>query len=48
MKIMVPSAKLVADLRQVGGIMKTDWTKRAGSDGEALLLAYEKSNTAKK
>jgi TRAP-type C4-dicarboxylate transport system substrate-binding protein len=46
MKIMTPSAKLVADLRQVGGIMKADWTKRAGSDGEALLAAYEKPSAA--
>jgi TRAP-type C4-dicarboxylate transport system substrate-binding protein len=48
MKIMTPSPKLVADLRQVGGIMKTDWIKRAGADGEALLSAYEKSGAAKK
>ena len=46
MKIMAPSPKLVADFRQVGGIMKSDWTKRAGADGEALLAAYEKSNPA--
>jgi TRAP-type C4-dicarboxylate transport system substrate-binding protein len=42
MKIMQPSAKLVADFRQVGGIMKAEWLKRAGADGEALLAAYEK------
>jgi len=48
MKIMAPSPKLVADLRQVGGIMKADWIKRAGPDGEALLSAYEKSTAAKK
>lgn len=43
MKIMTPSAKLMDDFRQVGGIMKTDWTKRAGAEGEALLTAFEKS-----
>ncbi len=48
MKIMVPSPKLVSDLRQVGGIMKTEWTKRAGADGEAVLTAFEKSAPAKK
>ncbi len=48
MKIMTPSAKLAADLRQVGVIMKADWIKRAGADGEAVLSAYEKSNAAKK
>ena len=43
MKILAPSPKLVADFRQVGGIMKADWTKRAGPDGEALLAAYDKA-----
>jgi TRAP-type transport system periplasmic protein len=46
MKIMPPSAKLTTDLRQVGGIMKADWIKRAGPDGEALLAAYEKASPA--
>lgn len=46
MKIMTPSAKLTADLRQVGSVMKADWTKRAGPDGEALLAAYEKASPA--
>jgi TRAP-type transport system periplasmic protein len=46
MKIMTPSAKLMDDFRQVGGIMKTDWTKRAGADGEALLAAFDKSAKA--
>ena len=45
---MTPSPKLVADLRQVGGIMKSDWIKRAGTEGEALLSAFDKSNAAKK
>jgi TRAP-type C4-dicarboxylate transport system substrate-binding protein len=44
MKIMTPSAKLAADLRQVGSVMKADWIKRAGPDGQALLSAYEKSS----
>ena len=48
MKIMKPSPKLVADLRQVGGIMKIDWAKRAGADGEAILSAFEKSSAMKK
>ena len=48
MKIMTPSPKLVADFRQVGGIMKADWIKRAGTEGEALLSAYEKSTAVKK
>jgi TRAP-type C4-dicarboxylate transport system substrate-binding protein len=42
MKIMTPSAKLVADLRQVGGIMLTDWQKKAGPDGVAVVDAFRK------
>ena len=42
MKILPPSPKLVADMRQVGDIMLTDWLKKAGSDGEAIIAAYRK------
>jgi TRAP-type C4-dicarboxylate transport system substrate-binding protein len=42
MKIMVPPAKLMADLRQVGGIMLADWEKKAGPDGQAVVAAYRK------
>jgi TRAP-type C4-dicarboxylate transport system substrate-binding protein len=42
MKIMVPSAKLMADLRQVGGVMQADWLKKAGADGQAILDAFNK------
>jgi TRAP-type C4-dicarboxylate transport system substrate-binding protein len=40
MKIMVPSAKLAGDMKQVGSIMLGDWEKKAGADGAALLAAY--------
>ena len=43
MKIVAPSPKLMADMRQVGGIMLADWQKKAGADGEAILAAYNKS-----
>ncbi len=43
MKIVAPSAKLMTDMRQVGGIMLSDWQKKAGADGEAILAAYNKS-----
>ena len=33
----------MADMRQVGGIMLSDWQKKAGPDGEAILAAYAKS-----
>ena len=42
MKIMTPSPKLMADMRQVGAIMLTDWEKRAGGDGQAIVSAFRK------
>ena len=42
MKIMPPSPKLMADMKQVGGIMLGDWEKKAGADGAALLAGYRK------
>jgi TRAP-type C4-dicarboxylate transport system substrate-binding protein len=42
MKIHQPSAKLDADMRQVGGIMQADWLKAAGPDGAAIVEAYKK------
>ena len=43
MKIVIPSPKLTADMRQVGGIMLTDWQKKSGADGAAILAAYNKT-----
>lgn len=43
MKIHAPSAKLTADMKQVGTIMLADWQKKAGADGEAIIAAYNKS-----
>jgi TRAP-type C4-dicarboxylate transport system substrate-binding protein len=43
MKIVPPSPKLMADMRQLGGIMLADWQKKAGADGETILAAYNKS-----
>jgi TRAP-type transport system periplasmic protein len=42
MKILAPSAKLSADLKQVGGIMQADWEKKAGPEGQAIINAYGK------
>jgi TRAP-type C4-dicarboxylate transport system substrate-binding protein len=42
MKIMTPSAKLMGDMRQVGGIMVADWEKKAGPDGSAVLANFRK------
>ena len=42
MKILPPTPKLAADLKQVGTIMLADWEKKAGPDGQAILSAYRK------
>ena len=42
MKIHKPSAKLDADMRQVGGIMQADWLKLTGAEGAAIVDAYKK------
>jgi TRAP-type C4-dicarboxylate transport system substrate-binding protein len=42
MKILPPSAKLAADLKQVGTIMLADWEKKAGADGQAVISAFHK------
>ena len=46
MKIMTPSPKLMADLKQVGAIMLADWQKKAGPDGEAMIAAFNKASSA--
>jgi TRAP-type C4-dicarboxylate transport system substrate-binding protein len=43
MKILAPSPKLTADLKQVGSVMQADWLKKTGADGEAILAAFNKS-----
>lgn len=47
MKIHKPSAKLMTDMQQVGGIMLSDWQKASGSDGAAIIADYSKQRTAK-
>jgi TRAP-type C4-dicarboxylate transport system substrate-binding protein len=47
MKVVTPSPKLMDDMRQVGSIMLTDWQKKAGADGDAIIAAYAKSAPAK-
>ena len=42
MKILPPSPKLAADLKQVGNIMIADWEKKAGPDGQAVIAAFRK------
>jgi TRAP-type C4-dicarboxylate transport system substrate-binding protein len=47
MKIHKPSAKLMVDMQQVGGIMVTDWEKQAGPDGQAVLAAFRAAKAKK-
>ena len=47
MNILVPPAKLVTDLKQVGTIMLADWQKKAGPDGEAVIASFNKTKSAK-
>ncbi|WP_342130471.1 TRAP transporter substrate-binding protein [Hydrogenophaga sp. OTU3427] len=47
MKIHKPSAKLMTDMQQVGGIMLADWQKAAGPDGAAIIEAYNKARAKK-
>jgi TRAP-type C4-dicarboxylate transport system substrate-binding protein len=48
MKIHAPSAKLTADMQQVGSIMLADWEKQAGADGQAIVASYKSSAAAPK
>jgi TRAP-type transport system periplasmic protein len=43
MTIHKPSAKLQADLKQVGQAMQADWLKKAGPEGQAVIDAYRKN-----
>jgi TRAP-type transport system periplasmic protein len=47
MKIHKPSAKLMTDMQQVGGIMLTDWQKASGADGAAIIAEYNKLRAKK-
>jgi TRAP-type C4-dicarboxylate transport system substrate-binding protein len=42
MTIHKPSARLQADLKQVGQTMQADWVKKAGPEGQAVIDAYNK------
>lgn len=42
MKVLAPSAKLTSDLQAIGKTMTSEWAKKAGSDGTAILDAYKK------
>ncbi len=42
MRVLPPSPELKAGLQKIGDQLTTDWIKRAGADGEAVIAAYKK------
>ena len=47
MNIVVPPAKLVSDMKQVGSIMLADWQKKAGAEGEAMVSSFKTAQAKK-
>jgi TRAP-type transport system periplasmic protein len=47
MTIHKPSAKLMADMQQVGGLMLADWQKASGAEGAAIIADYSKLRAKK-
>ena len=47
MTIHKPSAKLMADMQQVGSLMLADWQKASGAEGAALIAEYNKLRAKK-
>jgi TRAP-type C4-dicarboxylate transport system substrate-binding protein len=41
-KVLPPSAELVAGFKKIGDQLTVEWQKRAGKDGEEILAAYKK------
>ena len=42
MKVQAPSAALAAGFKKAGETLTTDWLKKAGADGQAIIDAYKK------
>lgn len=40
MNIVVPPAKLVSDMKQVDTIMLADWQKKAGAEGQEIVITF--------
>ena len=47
MTIHKPSAKLMADMQQVGALMLADWQKASGAEGAAIIAEYTKLRAKK-
>ena len=39
--VVTPSSALMSDLRKIGGTMSSEWIKKAGAEGQAVLKAYK-------
>jgi TRAP-type C4-dicarboxylate transport system substrate-binding protein len=42
MKVLPPSAELMAGFKKIGEQLTTDWLAKAGADGKAIVEAYKK------
>ena len=42
MKVEPPNPAFAAELKKLGAQLTVDWLKKAGSDGRALVDAYNK------
>ena len=42
MKVQAPSAELAAGFKKAGDTLTSDWLKKAGADGQAIVDAYKK------
>jgi TRAP-type C4-dicarboxylate transport system substrate-binding protein len=39
-QIVSPSASLISSLKQIGATMSSEWSAKAGSEGQALINSY--------
>ena len=44
MTVEKPSAELASQFRALGNTMMTEWLKRAGAEGKAVIAAYKAMN----
>jgi TRAP-type C4-dicarboxylate transport system substrate-binding protein len=44
MTVVKASPQLMGDMKKIGGELLADWLKAAGSDGQEILTAYQKSD----
>ncbi len=42
MKVLQPTAGMIAEVTKIGETMAGEWAKRAGADGEAVIAAFRK------